>query len=107
MRLLVTFINRIIVSLSYRRIPLLSWIARKLQWMDDFDWNTYAYSTGYHSEEGPFGTDFTTTFSIKLVSTDTIGQNKWRNFLQWQTISLSHTRINSNYGYQAKSNFNI
>lgn len=67
---LMNFANRIIVSLSYRRIPLLSGIARKLQWMDDFDWNTYSESTDYESEKGNFGTDFTTTFSIKLASTD-------------------------------------
>ncbi|MDG1003858.1 MAG: class I SAM-dependent methyltransferase, partial [Emcibacteraceae bacterium] len=34
-----------------------------------FDWNTYAYSTGYVSEKGNFGADFSTTFSIKLSNT--------------------------------------
>jgi hypothetical protein len=67
---LIQFANRIIVSLSYRRIPFLSWLARQIQWMDDFDWNTYAYSTGYQSEKGNFGADFSTTFSIKLSNTD-------------------------------------
>lgn len=67
---LVTFANRVIVSLSYRRIPFLSWIARKLQYIDDFDWNTYAHSTGYHAEKGNFGADFSTTFSTKLENTD-------------------------------------
>lgn len=67
---LVIFANRVIVSLSYRRIPVLSWIARKLQYMDDFDWNAYAYSADYHSEIGPFGSDFKSAFSTKLSDID-------------------------------------
>ena len=60
------FYKRLIVSLSYRNLFLISTIARNLQFEDDFDWSNYANSTDYISPTGNFGSDFQKDFSLLL-----------------------------------------
>jgi len=60
------FLSRVFASLAYRDIPVASWLARQLQFMDDFDWSSYADSEDYESTVGPFGSDFETAFTISL-----------------------------------------